>query len=138
MHLRRALLLFALVLGLTAIAASVAPPPATNDPASDEPVPTTATNPAAEDIRIGFRYPPAHKRVVTRRVPTGRPLVVLVSSEQAGNAEIPLLGRVTSVTSEDPAEFDVLISNPGRYDVQFTPAGGNEPQRLGRIVANAR
>jgi hypothetical protein len=134
-HLRRALLLFALVLGLTALAASLAPPPAQDDQPSTQtgpPPPTEVSDPGEQ--RVGFHFPPTGHKPATRRVAAGRPVVVFVASTQAGQATIPLLGRVGSITPEDPARFDLLLSEDSSYDVRFTPATGGPSRRLGKLV----
>jgi hypothetical protein len=134
-HLRRALLLFALVLGLTALAASLAPPPAQDDqPATQttQAPPTEVADPG--ELRVGFHFPPTDHKPATKRVAAGQPVVVFVAAKQAGQATIPLLGRVSSITPEDPARFDLLLPEDADYDVRFTPATGGEPRRVGRLV----
>jgi hypothetical protein len=131
-------MLFALVLVVTAVAASIAPPPPEDDVGSGSPStpPPTAVGDPGEQ-RVGLRFPPPHGKPVTRRVDASRPLVVFVSSRQAGQATIPLLGRAASVTTEDPARFDLVLSRPGSYDVRFTPAEGGEARPVGKIVTAA-
>ena len=133
-HLRRALLLFALVLGLTAIAASVAPPPAQDDEISTQPAPPPSTTGDPGEQRIGFRFPLTRKAPPTRRVVAGQPIVVFVSANEPGQATIQLLGRVASVTPEDPGRFDLLLPEDASYEVRFTPVDGGEPRRLGKLV----
>jgi hypothetical protein len=135
-HLRRALLLFALVLGMTAIAASIAPPPTENRDETSQPAPQASPPGATREARAPFRHPPGRKRPV-RRVEPGVPLVVTVSADETGQASIPLLGRVASLTPEDPARIDLLAPDSGSYDVQFTPVEGGEARRLGRIVVKS-
>jgi hypothetical protein len=134
-HLRRALLLFALVLGLTALAASLAPPPAQDDQAATQPTtppPTEVADPGEQ--RVGFRFPPSGRKAVTKRVVAGQAVVVFVAARKPGQATIPLLGRVASITPEDPARFDLVLPEDGTYEVRFTPATGGEPRRIGRLV----
>jgi hypothetical protein len=138
------LLLFALVLGLTAIAASVVPPPADEERSSSAPstsTSTTTTTTTADEAspgeqRAGFRFPAPEHKPVTRRVDADSPLAVVVASTGAGQATIPRLGRVASVTPEDPARFDVL-PEPGRYDVHFTPVTG-KARLVGRLVVESQ
>ena len=134
MHVRRALLLFALVLGLTALAASVAPPP------QDEPAPpaqpsTTAPENAGsgEPATLSFRAPPESKKLPEREAAPGDHVIVKVSSGTPGQATIPRLGRTATVTEGVPARFNILAPEPGTYDVMFEPVG-QEPSRLGAIV----
>jgi hypothetical protein len=135
-HLRRALLLFAIVLGLTAIASSVAPPPreATRNggpPATTE-TPPPQPRPPAPMQTLAFRYPPparARAATVERRAH----LVVTVRPSTPGQATIPRLGLTGSAEPDTPASFDVLLDDPGRYDVIFHPSAG-APSRVGTVV----
>ncbi len=138
MHLRRAVLLFAIVLGLTAIASSVAPPPPregtrNNPPATTETTPPPAPAPAEPIRTLSFTYerPGAAPRSVT--LDQGAHVVVSVSTSTPGQAAIPRLGLTDDADPETPATFDVLLSDAGRYDVLFAPPDG-EPTRLGTLV----
>jgi hypothetical protein len=130
MHLRRALLLFALVLGLTALATAVAPAPKSQDEAP-------ATPPSQE-------APVAPPTTVTLSAPAGAPrawpvrhdarVVVQVTAGEGGQVEIPKLGQVAAVGPDDTTEFDLLDLGAGRYDVLFEPALGT-PTRIGTLVS---
>jgi hypothetical protein len=131
-HLRRALLLFALVLGLTALAASIAPAPHRDEaPLPPAPAPSRA---AAADASITFRAPTAKRRPPRRRVALGSHLTVAVAATRPGQADIPRLGLTASVTASAPAQFDLLVPDAGRYDVLFTPTDG-APARVGTLVS---
>jgi hypothetical protein len=131
-HLRRAVLLFALVLGLTALAAAVSP--SRND--------DTATPAVASGAPAGSALP----RTVTflagdsaapqvRRARAGEHLLLTVSSSAGGLVTIPSLGRTSSVSDAAPARFDVLAPDPGRYDILLKLSGGpDEPSRVGTLV----
>jgi hypothetical protein len=136
-HLRRAILLFALVLGLTALAAAVSP---TRDstPALTSPAPAPAPSPAAAQpatrtVAIDSR-PGA--RAVDRSARQGDRVVLRVSSTEGGQITIPRLGRTDSVSPAAPAQFDLLAPSPGRYDVLFAAAAGAEPRRVGTLVTH--
>jgi hypothetical protein len=129
-HLRRALLLFALVLGLTALVASIAPPPRHEAAA---PAPTPDTESASPPVTLAWTFPPAGHKPAVRRVTTGAHLVVAVSARAAGQASIPKLGRTIAMTETTPARFDLVAPPAGRYDVLFQPALG-EAARVGTIV----
>jgi hypothetical protein len=130
-HVRRALLLFALVLGLTALATAIAPAPKRED----APVPTTPTpaRPAAEDASFTFRAPTGNRRPPVRRVTPGSHVTLAVAAADAGQVEIPRLGLNASVTANAPARFDLIAPGPGRYDVLFTPTVG-DAGRVGTLV----
>lgn len=132
MHVRRALLLFALVLGLTALATAIAPAP----PPPDEPtVATPPTRPPVEpETTFAFQAPPPRRGGVEQRVAPDAHVVVEVVSAEGGQATIPKLGRLETVSDGAPARFDLLDLAVGRYDVLFEPALG-EPVRIGTIVS---
>ncbi len=137
MHLRRALLLFALVLGMTALAASIAPPPPEQEAAPTGPATTVPTTADSEEMQLAFKFPVGRRAPPTRRVEPDTPLIVTVSSDEPGQVSIPKLGRTTSVTPNDPARFSLLAPDPGRYEVTLTPTVGGEPHRLGTIASEA-
>jgi hypothetical protein len=127
-------LLFAIVLGLTAVASSVAPPreagrtggpPATTE--APPPPPVASTPPLA----LAFAYPAA--RPGTKVVTPGSHVVVTVRTGTPGEAAVPRLGLTADAEPATPASFDVLFDSPGRYDVLFQPPDG-DPARLGTVV----
>ena len=138
MHLRRAVLLFAIVLGLTAIASSVAPPPRDVERTTTAPPPasTTAARPSGEELlRVEFAVPrrgPADSPPVA----PGRHVIVEVTSREPGEVTIPRLGLSSNASAGAAATFDLLAPEPGRYDVLFT-APGRRPARVGTLVVAA-
>jgi hypothetical protein len=130
-HLRRALLLFALVLGLTALATAVAPAPPPRDAATVAP---PAPRPPVEAVTTLSLTAPAPGKPPVRAVRSGAHVVLDVQSAEGGEASIPALGRTESVAAATPARFDLLVPGAGRYDVLFTPALGS-PARIGTLVS---
>lgn len=136
MELRRALLLFALVLGLAAIATSVSrpddnrrdePPPAARQvPAAPTPRPQSA---AAADIVFEAGRPPA-----TEKLAADRPAAVTVEVDESGLVELGGLGLTAPAEPLTPARFDVLVADEGRHPVRFTAAGSHEPRTVGTLV----
>jgi hypothetical protein len=132
-HLRRAILLFALVLGLTALAAAVSPtretgPPAVTPPPSSTPPGTVLPR------AVAFATRESGKPQV-RRARVGEHIVITVASTEGGLVTIPRLGRTSSVSADAPARFDVLAPATGRYDVLLELGGGpNEPRRVGTLI----
>ena len=122
--------MFALVLGLTALAASIAPPPSKDDSPATPPPNTRPVAPATE---ITLHAPPT---VPARGYRVGRDdhVVVSVVAAEGGQVEIPKLGQVMSVGEDATAEFDLLDLAVGRYDVLFEPALG-APVRIGTLVS---
>jgi hypothetical protein len=130
-HLRRALLLFALVLGLTALATAVAPPRQSADDNTGAPPPPAHAVPPATTVSIPA---PPTRKPLQRRLAADAHVVVNVVAAEGGQATIPKLGRTASAAPGDPASFDLLGLSPGRYDVLFQPALG-EPVRVGTLVS---
>ena len=135
MHLRRALLLFALVLGLSALAASIAPAPRVEDDAPPAaPAPPATGSRGVDEALLRFRAPvPRGDKPPVRRMATRTPVEIRVSSDKPGQVAIPELGRTASVTATVPARFDLLVEEPGRLEVLVTPTG-SEPVRVGILA----
>jgi hypothetical protein len=137
MHLRRALLLIALILGRTALAATLAPAPRstrgtqpTPPPAATQSATATAPTPPPTPT-VAFGAPPP-KRPPERSAAAGAHVIVVVTAASAGEAAIPSLGLVASVDPATPATFDLLVP-AGRAAVTFTPALGS-PQTIGTLA----
>ena len=129
MHLRRALLLFALVLGLTALATAVSPSRETTS--TSDPTPTAG----ARALPRALSFDADATEPASRTVRAGDHVVVSVSSEEGGIVTIPRLGRIASVAPATPARFDLLAPAAGRYDLLLSPSGGgSEARRAGTLV----
>ena len=131
MHVRRALLLFAIVLGLAALAASLS---RTNE---DDPLkPETAPRSEPTTPRVSPAPAPAPPEELAfdaaeddvEELDEGRPATV-----EPGQVEIPLLGLSAAAEPLTPARFDVLPSESGRYELTFTPAAGDESRPAGTL-----
>jgi hypothetical protein len=134
-HLRRALLLFAIVLALAAVAASVSrqgddsrdseqtasPPPTQGEPTVS---PGTSGRPP-----VTLRFNAEREQV--RRLEEGRAATLLVSVDEPGQVEIPLLGLAAAAEPVTPARFDIFASEAGRYPIGFTAATGDESRPAG-------
>jgi hypothetical protein len=140
-HIRRALLLFAIVLGLAAIAASVSrspdnsgdgePPPMA--PTESEEPPSVSAGDAAPVS--GVRELVFHaERDQTRRLDAGQPATVLVEVEEPGLVEISDLGLSAPAEPLTPARFEILTSTPDRIDITFTAAADDFPGPAGTLV----
>jgi hypothetical protein len=140
-HIRRALLLFAIVLGMAALVASLSRPPEER----------TATEPREERARgaeTAAPEPPAADappRPVSfdagsterRRLPAGRAATLEVSVDEPGSVEVPGLGLSASTDEHTPARFEVFPTRPGRYEILFTPADGDESRPAGTVVVTS-
>jgi hypothetical protein len=131
-HLRRALLLFALVLGLTAVAASIAPAPRSDRQVQPAPPPASDAG-AAGQVALTLKPPAPGRPVPVRRVAPGSLLSLTVAAGEPGQVLLPALGRTATVTASTPARFPLLAPSAGRYSVTFAPVDG-PPRQLGTIV----
>jgi hypothetical protein len=131
-HLRRALLLFALILGLAALVAAVSPSRQTSGPTLTPPAAGTGDGGGAAGSERHLAFGAGGARV--RRAREGEHLIVSVAAEAGGVATIPRLGLTESVAPSAPAQFDLLAPPPGRYDVLVSASDGSRPRRAGTIV----
>ena len=127
------------MLGLAAIASSIARPPE-----DDETPPTTATTPtpsasptpggSVATIRLGPK-----PRAQPQKLRQGRPATLFVSVTDPGQVEIPDLGLVQSAEPLTPARFDLLVSSPATYPVVLRrPSGGRSTLGKIEVVAAKR
>jgi hypothetical protein len=132
-ELRRALLLFAIVLGLAAIATSISRPPErrerAQEPQASAPVPSP--RPGSSGSREIVFTPAA--RPPTERLEAGTPATVVVEVVESGQVEIEGLGLSGFAEPLTPARFDVLASREGSHRVRFRPAGTDEAQTAGTL-----
>jgi hypothetical protein len=140
-HIRRALLLFAIVLGLAAIAASVSRSP--DDSGDGEPppvVPSETEEPPSPTVSAGEATPGLRELVFdaerdqTRRLDAGQPATVLVEVDEPGLVEIDDLGLSAPAEPLTPARFEILTSRPDRVDITFTAASDDFPGPAGTLV----
>jgi hypothetical protein len=135
-HLRRALLLFAIVLGLAALAASVSQPERDDGPAPTErrsQSSPSATRRAGPSSPVRLRFVVAGKRE-RRRLEVGRAALVTVETPEAGQVELEGLGLSAAADTHTPARFDVLVGEPARVAVIFRAADGDEPVLVGTLA----
>ena len=142
MHLRRALLLFAIVLGLAAVAASIsrpgtstepfrgAPPP-TETEAQQQTEPTVAPRPSLPTAQLTFyASDPA-----AQGIDAGQAATVYVEVEEPGQVFIHDLGMSAVAEPLTPGRFDVLTQRTGRFPITFQPAGADaSEERVGTLV----
>ena len=128
MHLRRVLILMAMVLLLTAVVVAVAPPKRRQVQGAVGIPPAPPARSAAPRV-AELRFPPPRRLPVLRLVP-GDHALVRVSAAQAGQASV--MGLTDTAEPGTPATFDVLAPVPARYRATFTPDFGR-PRRIGTI-----
>ena len=145
-HVRRALLLFAIVLGLAAIAASVSRTPEEPGERAEQPAGAAATDDGTDpSVSPGTAMPVAGavelffdaERDQTRRVDAGQPATVLVEVDEPGLVEVPDLGLSAPAEPLTAARFEVLASDPERLAVVFTPVDGDAARAAGTLVVRA-
>ncbi len=130
MHLRRAVLLFAMVLGFAALAATISQAPRRADrgrDAASAPPPATSIRPPQQVSLTGRGRPR------TVRLRAGGSVVLTVTVPERGQVEVERLGLVAAAEPSTAATFPVS-AQPGRYDVVFTPAGSEDVRRIGTLL----
>jgi hypothetical protein len=138
-HLRRALLLFAIVLGLAAIVTSLSSPRRNGD-GSPQPPPQSSPQPAprvtpgpppAPFERIAFTAGGRHER---RKLRVGTHALVTVAVDRPGQVELEGFGLTQAADPDTPASFDVLRDSPLRARVVFMPADADRALPVGTLV----
>jgi hypothetical protein len=136
-HIRRALLLFAIVLGMAALVASFSRPPEdrSSSERSEEPGPPTAT-PAPVDNPPRPILLDASSRD-RRRLEQGRAATVEIAVDEPGSVELPDLGLTATADEHTPARFEVFPTRTGDYPILFRPADGDQSRPAGTLVVTA-
>ena len=140
MELRRALLLFAIVLGIAAVVSSLARPPVREErgdrgePSAGSAAPSRPTASAGPATRGApeIRFVVGGKRK-TETLKAGAAATVTVSVEEPGGVSIDGLGLNAHAAPLTPARFDVLSTRPGRYVVRFTAVPDARSRLLGFV-----
>ena len=132
---RRFLLLVAVLMGLTALAASVAPrEPLIRDrerrTATATPTPTPEATAVAtlrtQERTISADKPPA--RVVVRE---GQLVELTVKGSEVDSVE--LLDNIKAIDPDSPALFELLADTPGAYPIELVDAN----RQIGTLVVRA-
>jgi hypothetical protein len=141
-EIRRALLLFAMVLGMAALVASLSRPPdeRAKTERRKEPGPGTATAGPGTAAPADNPPRPLSFDAVSRdrrRLPVGRAATLEITVDEPGSVEIPDLGLSASTDEHTPARFEVFPTRAGNYEILFTPASGDESRPAGSLVVTA-
>jgi hypothetical protein len=133
MAARRLLIVMLLLLGISTLAAALVPPP--ERPAETErSTTTTRTAPArgrAEGERVAAEVSTrTGGRPDVVRVSTGDQLALEVEVARPGEVAVPAFGLIEFAEPGAPARFDILMDEPGRFEVSAERAG-----RVAAIVA---
>jgi hypothetical protein len=133
---RRLVILVAVLMGLTALAASVAPPPdrprrgASSPSPSPTPDPSTAPTGAPREVALvldqGVEPPVVH-------AVSGDSIQLDVKAETVDSVVIDGLDAVAAVAPDSPAHFELFADAPGRYPIRLLDGGVT----LGRLVISS-
>src|SRR4051794_19880148 len=120
---RRLLVLLAVLLGLTALAAGIAPRQAATPPAAEAPRASTAAPVERPLHRTIDADAPGRRRIVVDR---GRLVRLTVKGDVVDSVQLDDLD-VQPIDPSSPALFEWLADAPGRYPITLLDAG----RRLG-------
>ena len=132
---RRLLVLMAVLLGLTALATSLAPRPSVSgrESATPAPAPSAGTRPAAgaEPSRVVERTlvadPGARPGVVLARV--GDTIRLMVRGDILDSVEVEGFDEIEPVEPGSPARFELLAEEPGAHEIRLIDAD----RQIGRV-----
>ena len=125
---RRLLVLFAVLLGLTALVTSLAPRPTVTRPGVAQVTPTVTATPARTDAATTSR-----RVVATMSADPGRPratiharvgdvLALTVRGNVLDDVEIEAAGKVVPIDTGSPARFELLLDRRGELRVDLVDA----------------
>ena len=120
---RRALLAIALILGLSALLAALAPGGEEGSDESGDSSPAVPSPQAAAPARA-LTFDAAMPRDQT--VPAGARVTLEVRVAGAGQVNLTGFGLNAPAQPGTPAIFDVLADRPGRFELRFAPVTGPE------------
>jgi hypothetical protein len=139
-HIRRALLLFAIVLGMAALVAALSRPVderRSRTVTSEQPeagAPTATPGRQAEAQSVVSLDATENQ---TKKVAEGSAVTVEVSVGDPGDVQIPDLGLSAAAEPFTPARFDILADELGSYELLFSPADGADPEPAGKLVVTS-
>jgi hypothetical protein len=125
---RRLLVVFAVLLGLTALATSLAPRPSIRDNARPQASATPTATPAPERSETASRRiertisADAGRKRAHVRVRVGDVLALTVSGDVFDAVEIAALGKLEPIEPGSPARFEMLLDRPGELRVGLVDA----------------
>ena len=123
---RRLLVVFAVLLGLTALATALAPRPTVREPARADRTPTATPTPARADggsRRIERTISAEPGRATARvRARVGDVLMLTVSGDVLDGVEIASLGKLEPIEPGSPARFEMLLEQRGELRVTLVDA----------------
>jgi hypothetical protein len=129
MVVRRLIILLAVLMGLTALAAGVAPrrPVSSGQQAAPAAPAQSPQAPIERTLTAGASEPE------TIVADVGRIVVLHVKADALDSVSLGELGKIEPVTPESPARFELLAEFPGSYPIELLAAG----RRLGTLEIRA-
>ena len=125
---RRLLVLFAVLLGLTALVTSLAPRPTVNRPGLAQVTPSATPTPAptvapttSRRVVATMSADPGHKRTAIR-ARVGDVLALTVRGDVLDGVEIEDAGKVEPIEPGSPARFEFLLDHQGELRVDLVDA----------------
>ena len=124
---RRFLILVAVLMGLTALAASVAPrqPVVREQQREATPTPAPAGSPTFTTVEQQLSTADGDARVDAR---AGDLVELEISGSEIDS--VMVLGRIDAIHPDSPARFSLLAGEPGEYPIELVGAG----RRIGTLV----
>lgn len=128
MAARRLVIVMVVLLLASSVAAWLVPiPEAARDESVSSPTTTAETRQPGRAVERTLRS--GARRPETIRLEVGDQLALEVVGQEHDLVEIEGLGRLDDVDAASPARFNLIVDEPGVYDVRLTQAG----VRVGRI-----
>jgi hypothetical protein len=128
MAARRLLIVLVVLLGVSTLAAALAPVPSQKDSTSTETT-TQPIVPTPGELTGGHKQlfektiDADSKTVEVIQLFAGEELQLRVRSKLLDQISIPELGQVQAVSPDAPASFDLLLDQPGDYAIRLVDAG---------------
>jgi hypothetical protein len=122
---RRLLILLLVLLGISTLAAALAPVKSPQDKTTTTTTTPTVTTPSPPPAKSAglFKYPldanSGNVKVV--ELYAGEELLLTVKWKHYGQVSIPKLGQIEPVSPGFAAKFDLYLSQPGTYAVRLLP-----------------
>jgi hypothetical protein len=125
---RRLLVLFAVLLGMTALVTSLAPRPTVDRPGAVQPTPSPTATPspepsagASQRIEETISADPGRPRAKVR-ARVGDVLALTVRGDVLDGVEIAELGKLEPIEPGSPARFEMLLERRGELRVELVDA----------------
>jgi hypothetical protein len=137
MAARRLLIVLLILLGISTLAAALAPP--STERTDTEPATTQAAPPPIEQVGVDngrllkATIDADDEKVTVVPLRVGDQLALQVRSKLADQVEIPAFGQIAAVSRDAAASFDLLLEEPGAYNVKLVEAG----RVVGRLEVSA-